>query len=97
MLESIRLQILQTPVSGYIGCCEAVRRLDYIDRLGAIDLPTRVIVGAQDPATPPSAAEAMQARIRGSDLVVIDEAAHLANVEQPEAFNAAMLEFLEAQ
>ena len=93
-LDSIRRQILATPVAGYIGCCEAIRRIDYLDRLGGIRLPTCVIVGADDPATPPPASEAIHQRIAGSSLTLIDDAAHLSNVEQPEAFNRALLGFL---
>jgi 3-oxoadipate enol-lactonase len=96
-LRSIRKQILNTPVAGYIGCCEAIRRINYIDRLDGIRLPTRVIVGANDPATPPADARAINSRIRGSSLVTIDNAAHLSNVEQPDAFNSAVLEFLESR
>lgn len=96
-LESVRAQILKTPVTGYVGCCEAIRRIDYIDRLSGVRMPTRVIVGADDPATTPAHAQAIHARIRGSSLVVIDDAAHLSNVEQPEAFNRAMIEFLDSQ
>jgi len=97
ILASIRAQILNTPVTGYIGCCEAVRRIDYIHRLDGIHLPTRVIVGADDPATPPEDARAIHQRIDGSSLVTIDDAAHLSNIEQPDAFNSAMIEFLESQ
>ncbi len=96
-LESIRAQILSTPVTGYIGCCEAIRRINYIHRLKEIRLPTRVIVGAEDPATPPSDARDIHTRIEGSSLVVIDHAAHLSNVEQPEAFNEAMMTFLDSR
>lgn len=94
-LESIRAQILNTPVTGYVGCCEAIRRIDFIDRLNAIRLPTRVIVGADDPATPPSDAKAIHERIEGSSLVVIDDAAHFSSFEQPDVFNAAVLGFLD--
>lgn len=95
-LQSIRTQILNTPVAGYVGCCEAIRRIDYADRLDGVRLPARVIVGAEDPATPPSDAAVIHRGIEGSSLVTIDDAAHLSNVEQPEAFNGALLEFLES-
>jgi 3-oxoadipate enol-lactonase len=96
-LKAIRKQILNTPVAGYVGCCEAIRRINYVDRLDSISLPTRVIVGANDPATPPADAAVIHRGIRGSSLVTIDEAAHLSNVEQPEVFNDAVLEFLHSQ
>lgn len=91
----IREQFVNTPVAGYVGCCAAIRQLDYLPRLQEVALPTLVLVGAQDPATPVVAAEAIQGRIAGSVLQVIDDAAHLANIEQPRRFNDALLTFLE--
>jgi 3-oxoadipate enol-lactonase len=93
-VERIRQQFLKTPPAGYIGCCEAIRRLDYLGSLGRISTSTLVVVGADDPATPVSAAEAIHQRIAGSRLEVIPSAAHLSNLEQPAAFNAAVLGFL---
>lgn len=97
VLEDVRRQILTTPVAGYVGCSEAIRALAYRERLGEIDLPALVMVGAEDPSTPVAAARAIQERIRGSLLEIVPEAAHLANLEQPEAFNAALLAFLDAR
>ncbi|MNL89717.1 3-oxoadipate enol-lactonase 2 [compost metagenome] len=57
-------------------------------------MPTLVIVGEQDPTTPPAEAEAMAKAIPGARLVVIPGAGHLANLEQPDAFNAAVREFM---
>jgi 3-oxoadipate enol-lactonase len=91
----IREQFVHTPVAGYTGCCAAIRRLDYLPRLHEVVLPTLVLVGAEDPATPVAAAEAIQGRIPGSVLQVMDDAAHLANIEQPRRFNDALLSFLE--
>ena len=93
-VEMIRRQILATPVAGYIGCCEAIRRLNYIERLPDIKLPTLIMVGEEDPGTPVAASEAMHARIAGSKLVILPEARHLSNIEQAEVFNHALLEFL---
>ena len=94
LVEQIRQQILSTPVPGFIGCCEAIRRLDYLDRLSGIALPTLIIVGEDDPGTPVEASEAMHARIKGSNLVVLADAAHLSNIEQAEDFNKALMDFL---
>ena len=90
----IRRQILATPATGYIGCCEAIRRLKYLDRLSGINLPTLIVVGEEDPGTPVAASEAMHERISDSRLVVLPSARHLSNIEQSEAFNAALMEFL---
>ena len=93
-VEMIRAQILATPVTGYVGCCEALRRLNYLDRLSEIKLPTLIMVGEEDPGTPVAASEAMHARVSGSKLVVLPSARHLSNIEQADAFNNALMEFL---
>ena len=86
-----------TATEGYIACAEAIKAMRLVPRLGDIRVPARVIVGAQDPATPVAAADVLAQGIPGADLVVVDGAAHLANLEQPAPFTAAMLEFLDAQ
>jgi 3-oxoadipate enol-lactonase len=97
MVQLIREEILATPVAGYVGCAEAIRRLDYLDRISEIKTPTLIIVGEEDPGMPVSAAEAMHKHVPKSKLVVLPSARHLSNVEQAEAFNAALLEFLKGQ
>jgi 3-oxoadipate enol-lactonase len=94
MVRLIREQILTTPATGYIGCAEAIRRLNFLDRISAIKIPTLILVGEDDPGTPVSASKAMHERIAGSTLVVLPSARHLSSVEQTEAFNAALLKFL---
>ena len=94
-IEQIRQQILATPVAGYIGCSEAIRRLNYLTRLSAIQTSTLITVGADDPATPVAASEAMHAQIKDSRLVVIPDAAHLSNIEQTQFFNDSLITFLQ--
>jgi 3-oxoadipate enol-lactonase len=93
-VEHIRRQFLATSVAGYIGCSEAIRGLNYLDRLPGIQLPTLIIVGEDDPGTPVAVSEAIQERIASSRLVVLPQAAHLSNVEQSQPFNQALLGFL---
>lgn len=62
--------------------------------LESIRVPTHIVVGADDTLTPPDLARAMAGRIAGARLTIIPEAGHLANLEQPERFNAAVLGFL---
>jgi 3-oxoadipate enol-lactonase len=95
-LELVRAMIGATPVEGYVGCCGAISALDYAERLGAITLPTLIVVGADDMGTPVACSEDMQRRIPGSRLEVLPSAAHLSNLEQPEAFNRALTGFLDA-
>ena len=92
--ERARRMLLDTPDEGYASCCEAVRDADLGDRLGAISAPTLVIAGADDPAAPPDQAELIRASIPDASLEVIPDAAHLANVEQPEAITKAILDHL---
>ncbi len=94
MVGLIRKQILDTPVAGYLGCAEAIRKLNYLSRLSEIKLPTLIMVGEDDPGTPVSASQAIHERIPGSKLVILPSARHLSNVEQAEAFNANLLAFL---
>jgi 3-oxoadipate enol-lactonase len=96
-VDLARRHLLQTPVAGYIGCSEAIRRLNYLDRLSEIQLPTLILVGEEDPGTPVAASEAMHQQIPNSQLKVLPSAAHLSNIEQAEAFNHALVEFLLAQ
>ncbi|MFP6709497.1 MAG: 3-oxoadipate enol-lactonase [Alphaproteobacteria bacterium] len=96
-VDAIRKQFLATAPAGYMGCCHALKTLDYLEQLPGIITPTMIIVGAEDMGTPVSASEAMQARIPNAQLVVLEEAAHLSNIEQAEGFNAAMMGFLNAQ
>ena len=95
-IARIGAMIGATPAPGYAGCSYAIKGIDFLDRLKAISVPTLVMVGADDPATPPSAAREIQQKIPGAKLVVIENAAHLANVEQPKAFNRALRNFLDA-
>jgi 3-oxoadipate enol-lactonase len=94
MLSIIRKQFLATPVEGFIGCVEAIRKLNYLDRLAEIKIPTLILVGEDDPGTPVAASKAMHERIPNSRLVVLQSARHLSNVEQSEAFNATLIKFL---
>ncbi len=89
----VRDMLLATAPQGYAGCCAAIRDMDQRASLGAIAVPTLVIGGLQDPATPPATAEEIADGVAGSRLVMLD-AAHLSNIEQPEAFTAALLDFL---
>jgi 3-oxoadipate enol-lactonase len=76
---------------GYAACCEAIGAMDQVATIGAITAPTLVVAGAADPATPPEHAQAIHGRIAGSTLVVLDDAAHLANLDQPAAFTEALV------
>jgi 3-oxoadipate enol-lactonase len=93
-LERVRSLILATPVAGYVGCSHAIPKIDLSARLKEIGCPMLVIVGENDPGTPVAMAREIHQNAPGSKLVVIPQAAHLSNVEQPGAFNRALGDFL---
>jgi 3-oxoadipate enol-lactonase len=92
----IQQQFLKTPVEGFVGCCQAIPGLNYADRLAGMTVPTLVMVGEEDPGTPVPWARAIHERIKNSKFVIIPSAQHCSNVEQPQVFNATLLEFLRA-
>jgi 3-oxoadipate enol-lactonase len=94
VVDPVREMIRSTPPQGYAGCCAAISALDLTDRLPAIKIPTLVVVGEEDQGTPVAASQAIQAKIAGSQLEILKSAAHLANMEQPEAFTKALTTFL---
>jgi 3-oxoadipate enol-lactonase len=94
VVDRVATMIRKTPPAGYVGCCHAISALDLTDRIGAIKLPTIAIVGEDDPGTPVAAHKVIHERIAGSKLEILKSAAHLSNMEQPEAFNRALTGFL---
>jgi len=87
--------IRATRIPGYIGCAYAISHIDLTARLANVGCPTLVVVGAEDKGTPREMAEDIVRAIEGSRLEVIDEAAHLSNIEQPEQFNRLLKAFLD--
>ena len=88
-----RRQLLAAEPGGYAGCCAAIRDMDLRPIVQLVSAPSLVIAGSEDPATPPDHAERIAAAIAGARLVSL-KAAHLSNVEQADAFNRAVLDFL---
>jgi 3-oxoadipate enol-lactonase len=84
--------IEKTPVAGYVGCCHAIAKLNTTAQLKDIKGPVLAITGEQDAAAPGT--RYIGEHVPGAKLVVIPQAAHIANIEQPEAFNRALREFL---
>ena len=95
-IERMRDMIRRVPLEGYVGCCMAIRDMDQRLSIRAIEAPTLVLVGANDPATTPADGALIHAAILGSILRTLD-AAHLSNIERPVDFTQAVLEFLEPQ
>jgi 3-oxoadipate enol-lactonase len=83
VVEAHRAMLLATSPEGYASCCDAIAGMDLRPDLPAATVPTLVIAGADDPATPPSFAEEIATGISGARLEIVPDAAHLASVEQP--------------
>jgi 3-oxoadipate enol-lactonase len=86
--------ILNTPVEGFIGCCEAISKIDLLDRLPEIQCPTLILVGEHDHGTPPEMSRQMHQKIKDSELFIIPNAAHISNIEQERLFNSLVQDFL---
>lgn len=93
VMAKMKEMFVATDLKGYIACCHAIMNMDMRASNPTITTPTMVIVGAQDAATPPAAGEEIQKQIKGAKLVSLD-AAHISNMEQPQAYTKAVLDFL---
>lgn len=92
VVKAIGALIASTPVAGYVGCGRAIMGMNLTARLKEIKAPVLAIAGEADAALPGT--RAIHENIVGSKLVVLPQAAHLSNLEQPKAFNRALAEFL---
>jgi 3-oxoadipate enol-lactonase len=96
VVEQYRRMLVSIPAEGYARCCEVLRDADVRAELGSISVPTLVLSGASDPAVTPEDIRELADGIPDAYTVELRDAAHLANVEQPEAFTDALLEHLGA-
>ena len=85
----------EVSTEGYIGCCSALRDADLRDRIGGIRVPTLIITGSKDNATPAALGQELRDHIPGAQYVELP-AAHLSNIEAAAEFNAALSKFLSA-
>jgi 3-oxoadipate enol-lactonase len=83
-----------TSAEGYAGCCEAIGTFDTRASLGEITVPTLVLAGADDPATPPDTVRVIADGIPGARFEVVPDAAHLLTAEQPAIVNALVADHL---
>ncbi|MFB7508027.1 bifunctional 3-oxoadipate enol-lactonase/4-carboxymuconolactone decarboxylase PcaDC [Streptomyces broussonetiae] len=74
----------------YAACCDALAAFDLRDRLGEIAVPTLLVAGRQDPATPPAQLREIADAVTGSTLVELPGASHLAPAQSPRAVLAAL-------
>ena len=89
-----RAMLVDTPREGYARSCDALAAWDARERIAAVSAPTLVVAGADDSATPVEHGELLASCVPEARLLVLDRAAHLANVEQAERFTVAVLAHL---
>ncbi|HEY5898841.1 MAG TPA: alpha/beta fold hydrolase, partial [Burkholderiales bacterium] len=94
-LEELVASIDMVRDGSYNKTLEASVAQDRDAPIEKITVPTRIIAGEEDTVYPAALAHAMARRIQGSELVFMEGAGHLANLEQPERFNQILLEFLQ--
>ena len=93
--NAARTLMSRQPAEGVVAALIALRdRPDSTPTLAQVTVPTLIVVGAEDTLTPPKDSEQMRDGIRGAQLAVIPNAAHLSNLEQPKAFNRTVRKFL---
>jgi 3-oxoadipate enol-lactonase len=95
-VERWRRRVVSTATRGYLGCCHAIREHDTRSRLHEIRIPTLVVAGAVDEATPVSMSEALCAGVPGAQLTVLEGTAHLSVLERPAEFADAVRGFLDS-
>ena len=93
-IAALRAAFAATPAEGYAACCGAIQRMDLRDDLPGIRAPTLAVAATADPSTPPEYLRRIVERIRGARLALVDRAAHLANLEQPERVSELILAHL---
>ena len=93
-VDRFRAMLLAMPAQAYARYCDMLADADVTERLRAVETPTLVVAGLEDPAVPREAIQALVGGIPDARLVEIAGAAHLANVEQPEVFNRALRELV---
>jgi pimeloyl-ACP methyl ester carboxylesterase len=91
---ALRALLLATPPVGYAGAAEAIAAAALTETTHRLRVPTLVLVGEHDEATPLAAAEALRDAIPNARLEVLRSAAHIPTVEQPAAVTEALASFL---
>lgn len=95
VLEKIRKMIRSTTQEGYMGVTAAFLGLDVEAELGSIKAPTLYVSGAEDKlGGPPALMEGLAAKVKGARHVSVPNAAHIANIQNPEGFNRVLMDFL---
>jgi 3-oxoadipate enol-lactonase len=93
VIERMRAQLIATPREGYAGCCEAIAAMDLTGYLGSVQAPTLVISAAEDPSIPPEHGRRIAELIPGARFELVEDARHIASIEQADLITGLIQEF----
>ncbi|HCI4030095.1 TPA: 3-oxoadipate enol-lactonase [Pseudomonas aeruginosa] len=94
LAQALLTELLELDPKGYAGICEAVASFDARPHLALISCPTLIIAGTEDLSTPVAVMQELANGIAHSEFIAVKGAAHIGNVEQPEAFLSAITKFI---
>lgn len=95
--RQLRDTIAATSAQGYLGCVEAISKIDFIAGLPSVKIPVMTVCGSDDAGTPPAANKRIAALVANGSYGEIAHALHFPNVEHPGVFNGIMLGWLDQQ
>ena len=96
-LDALAAEIAKCPPKAYVDTVRAIFTYDASGDLARVGVPTLILIGDSDDATPMAESEFIRDGIRGSEIRIIPQAGHLSTIDSPEEFTAALRGFLDAQ
>ena len=93
-VAKMKADFLKTTQEGYRGCAMALKDLDYFKDLGNLEVPVLFVAGSEDKGAAPETMREMAAKAKSGTFSLIPDAGHIINVNQPEAFSLAIMDFL---
>lgn len=94
VVASLKEDFLKTTTEGYRGCAIALKDLDYLKDLGTLDVPILFVAGSEDKGAAPDTMRQMAETAKDGQFALIPDAGHIINVNAPEAFSVAVMDFL---
>ena len=94
-IAEMRAEFLKTTVEGYCGCAMALKDLDYLKDLSTMNVPALFVAGSEDKGAAPDTMREMVAVAKDGTFALVPDAGHIVNVNNPEAFTLAVIDFLE--
>jgi 3-oxoadipate enol-lactonase len=94
VVAKMKAEFLKTTAEGYRGCAMALKDLDYLKDLADLDVPVLFVAGSEDKGAAPDTMRQMAETAKNGEFVMVSDAGHIVNVNNPEGFSLAILGFL---